>query len=72
MTIQIKKTFTAYLKDGVSADLTKYTNSEHSAFYFDIIWANGESALDYEIEIDKKSALSLIEALTAFIQESEN
>lgn len=70
MTIQVEKTIHAFIGQGVSATFTKCLNHSNG-YYLDIIWANGESALDYGIEISADSARSLIEALKIVIAESE-
>jgi hypothetical protein len=65
------KTLTAFLGQGVSATFTNRISAPSHGYYLEIIWANGESALDYGIEIDADSARSLIEALKIVIAESE-
>ena len=71
MTIQVEKTIHAFIGAGVSATFTKRLGY-NADFNLDIIWANGESALDYGIEIDADSARSHIEALQIVIAESES
>jgi hypothetical protein len=66
------KTLTAFLGQGVSATFTNRISAPAHNYYLDIIWANGESGLDYGIEIDATAAASLIEALKIIIAESEN
>jgi hypothetical protein len=66
------QTLTAFLGQGVSATLTNRISEPAHGYYLDIIWANGESGLDYGIEIDATAAASLIEALKIVIEESEN
>lgn len=70
MTIQIEKTIHAFIGAGISATFTKRLGY-NADFNLDIIWANGESALDYGIEISAEDARSLIEALQIVIKESE-
>lgn len=65
------KTLTAFLGKGVSATFTNRISAPSHGYYLDIIWANGESGLDYGIEIDLAAAKSLIEALQIVIAESE-
>jgi hypothetical protein len=65
------KTLTAFLGQGVSATFTNRISAPAHGYYLDIIWANGESGLDYGIEIDATAAASLIEALKIVIAESE-
>ena len=66
------QTLTAFLGQGVSATLTNRISAPSHGYYLDIIWANGESGLDYGIEIDATAAASLIEALKIVIEESES
>ena len=65
------QTLTAFLGQGVSATFTNRISAPSHGYYLDIIWANGESGLDYGIEIDLAAAKSLIEALQIIITESE-
>lgn len=71
MTIQVEKVIHALIGNGISASFSKLLTSAGTEFTLDIIWANGESALDYGIEISADSARSLIEALKIVIAESE-
>lgn len=71
MTIQVEKTINAFIGQGITATFTK-SLTYPSEYSLDIIWANGESALDYGIEISADSARSLIEALQIVIAESES
>jgi hypothetical protein len=66
------QTLTAFLGQGVSATFTNRISAPAHGYYLDILWANGESALDYGIEITADNARSLIEALKIVIAESEN
>lgn len=70
MTIQVEKIIHAFIGNGITATLTRRQDIE-SPFYFDILWANGESGLDYGVQIDAKAAASLIEALNLVLAESE-
>jgi hypothetical protein len=70
MTIQVEKSIHAFIGQGISATFTKRLNYP-SEYNLDILWANGESALDYGIEISADDARSLIEALQIVIAESE-
>jgi hypothetical protein len=72
MAIQVEKAIHAFLGQGVSATFTNRISAPAHGYYLDIIWANGESALDYGIEIDATAAASLIEALKIVIEESES
>jgi hypothetical protein len=71
MSIQIEKVIHAFIGQGVTATLSKRLDTG-GEFNLDILWANGESALDYGIEITADNARSLIEALQIVITESEN
>jgi hypothetical protein len=70
MTIQVEKVIHAFIGSGITASFSKRLDAT-SEFNLDIIWANGESGLDYGIEIDATAAASLIEALKIIIAESE-
>ena len=70
MSIQVEKVIHAFIGQGISATFTKCL-SHSNEYNLDILWANGESALDYGIEISADNARSLIEALQIIITESE-
>lgn len=63
MAVQLTKTISAYPGDGITFELTKYERPGLENYNLDILWANGESALDYGIQITIDGAESLIEAL---------
>jgi hypothetical protein len=71
MSIQVEKVIHAFIGNGITASFSKRLDY-NADFNLDIIWANGESALDYGIEITADNARSLIEALQIVITESES
>lgn len=70
MSIQVEKVIHAFIGQGITATLSKRLDIGGD-FNLDILWANGESALDYGIKISADDARSLIEALQIVIAESE-
>jgi hypothetical protein len=68
MAILIEKVITAFLGSGITATFTSRKDFGDKVL-LDILWANNESALDYNIELDKETAQTLINALQAVIEE---
>ena len=71
MAVQVEKVIHAFIGAGITASFSKLLTSQKTNYNLDILWANGESALEYGIDIDAAAAKQLIEALQIIIEEKE-
>ena len=71
MNTQVTKTISAFTGNGISFDLTRRTDTNCEVYNLDILWADGESALEYGIQLNMDGAQSLIEALQLAIADME-